>query len=317
MVKSCNKYSTYILIHAFLSITFSEIDLRQIVWINRKPEKILFLLNNKMKPLINIIGAGRLGKTIARLITVHQAGTIQGVYNTTLESTKKAVQFIGQGKPFLSIESLPPVDMTIISTPDDQIAPCCKKLSLSNNLKKKSIIIHCSGSLSSEILFSVVKNGCFTASAHPMRSFAVPESAFLNYNGTYCALEGHRKIIPLLDNIFSIIGSITFLINSEKKAIYHTGNVFASNYLITTASAAFRCLKKAGIEDILAFKMIIKLMKSTLNNLETTLSFEKALTGPLKRGDVNTILKHLNALLHEKELTALYKALALLTIEIS
>lgn len=63
--------------------------------------------------------------------------------------------------------------------------------------------------------------------------------------------------------------------------------------------------------------MIVNLMKSTLDNLETTLSFEKSLTGPLKRGDINTILKHLNELLDEKELTTLYKVLAILTIEIS
>ena len=270
-----------------------------------------------MKPLINIIGAGRLGKTIARLIKVNQVGMIQGICNTTLKSAENAAQFIGQGKPFLNIESLPPVDITIISTPDDQIKLCCEQLSLSKNLKEKSIIIHCSGSLSSETLFSVAKKGCFTASVHPMRSFAVPKTAFSHYNGTYCALEGHSKVIPLLDSIFLAIGSITFLISSEKKAIYHAGSVFASNYLVTIANAAFRCLKKADIEDTLAFKMIVKLMRGTLNNLETTLSFEKSLTGPLKRGDVNTILKHLNVLLHEKELTALYKALSVLTIEIS
>lgn len=96
----------------------------------------LSLSNNIMYPLINIIGAGRLGKTIARLIKVHQAGTIQGICNTTFKSAKNAIQFIGQGKPFLSIESLPPVDITIISTPDDQIELRCKQLSLSNNLKK-------------------------------------------------------------------------------------------------------------------------------------------------------------------------------------
>ncbi|ABS78281.1 Rossmann-like and DUF2520 domain-containing protein [Coxiella burnetii] len=268
------------------------------------------------KPLINIIGAGRLGKTIARLVVTHEAGIIKGICNATFKNAEKAAQFIGQGKAFNTIESLPPADITVIATPDDYIEPCCQQLSRSKNLKPASIILHCSGSLSSEILFPVVKKGCFTASAHPLQSFAVPELVLSRYKGTYCAIEGHSQAIPLLNDIFTAIGSLTFLISAKKKAIYHAAGVFASNYLVTIANTAAHCLKEAGVEEKIALEMIIDLMKGTLNNLETTLSPAKSLTGPLKRGDINTILKHLHSL-PDKKLLELYKTLAFSTLEIA
>ena len=268
-----------------------------------------------MKPLINIIGAGQVGKTIARLIVIHQAGTIQGVCNTTSKSANNAIQFIGEGKPFAAIKSLPSSDITIITTPDDLIEPCCQQLSHSKNLKRDSIVFHCSGSLSSEILYSVAKQ-TFTASIHPMRSFAVPEIALAQYNGTYCAIEGHNQATHLLQDMFIVIGSITFFINGKNKAIYHAAGVFASNYLITIANAAMRCFEASGVENNLAFRILIDLMKGALNNLESTLSFQKSLTGPLKRGDVNTILKHFSSI-PEKKLLDLYKTLALSTLEVS
>ena len=268
-----------------------------------------------IKPLINIIGAGQVGKTIARLIVIHHVGTIQGVCNTTTKSANNAIQFIGEGKSFEDITILPSADITIITTPDDFIEPCCQQLSCSKNLKKDSIVFHCSGSLSSEILYSVAKQS-FTASIHPMRSFAVPEITLAQYNGTYCAIEGHNQATRLLKDIFIAIGSMTFFINGKNKSIYHTAGVFASNYLITIANAAMRCFEAAGVENNLAFRILIDLMKGTFNNLESTLSFQQSLTGPLKRGDVNTILKHFNSI-SEKKLSDLYKTLALSTLEVT
>ena len=267
------------------------------------------------KPLINIIGAGQVGKTITRLIVIHHVGTIQGICNTTLKSANNAIQFIGEGKSFGAIKSLPSADITIITTPDDFIEPCCQQLSFSKNLKKDSIVFHCSGSLSSEILHSVATQS-FIASIHPMRSFAIPEIALAQYNGTYCAIEGHNQATRLLKDIFIAIGSMTFFIDGKNKALYHAAGVFASNYLITIANAAMRCFEASGVENDLAFRILIDLMKGTFNNLESTLSFQKSLTGPLKRGDVNTILKHFNSI-PEKKLLDLYKTLALSTLEVT
>jgi prephenate dehydrogenase len=88
------------------------------------------------KPTVNIIGAGKLGKTIMKLIVLKEAGTVQGVCNSSLSSSKAAVEFIGQGKAYANISNLPAADITFITTPDDSIEKCSIELSQSKTLKQ-------------------------------------------------------------------------------------------------------------------------------------------------------------------------------------
>ena len=272
--------------------------------------------HDTMKPTINIIGAGGLGKTLAKLIANHHVGIIQNICNKSFKNAKLAIQFIGQGEASPHIEDLPPADITFITTPDDCIRSCCEKLANSNNLKNGSIVLHCSGSLSSEILKPAEKKGCFTASVHPMRSFSDPDISFSNYHGTFCAIEGNFKAIQILRKLFHTIGSIVYEIQHDRKDTYHVAGVFASNYLITLSNIALLCLKNAGVEDKLATKIIISVMQGTLNNLEHTLSPEKSLTGPIKRGDVHIIMQHLNSF-PQRKISELYKILGLATLDIA
>lgn len=267
-----------------------------------------------MKSTINIIGAGNLGKTIGKLIFTHDVGFIQEICNTSTKSGIEAASFIGQGE-VKTISELLPADITFITTPDDQIELCCQQLSKSSKLKKNSIVVHCSGSLSSEVLKTVREKGCFVASVHPMRSFAKPDISFKQYSGTYCAIEGDYEATNVLEELFTKIGSVVYAINKDKKSAYHAAGVFASNYLVTLCQNSLLCLKDAGVENDMSMKIIASLMQSTLNNLETTLSPDKSLTGPIKRGDINTITKHLSAL--PEPLSNLYKTLGLATLNIA
>jgi len=268
-----------------------------------------------MKPLINFIGAGNLGKTIARLIVNHDLGTIQGIANRTLKSSVEASKFISEGTPY-TIGSLPPADITFVTTPDDDIQKCCEDLVLNSQLKKESIILHCSGSLSSQILTSAKKYNCHVASVHPMKSFANPTLNVSQYTGTYCAIEGDPEATLILHNFFRDIGSITYDIDGSKKGSYHAAGVFASNYIVALCHEAISCLEDATVNDEVAAKVILNLMRGTLDNLEANRSPIKSLTGPIKRGDAATIQKHLNSL-HNPRVLSLYKQLGLSTLKIA
>ena len=261
---------------------------------------------------INFIGAGKLGKNIARQIVIKEAATIQGICNP--RSGIDAVNFIGQGKIYRSINVLPPADLTFITTPDDDIQTCCEILAKSNNLRKESIVAHCSGALTSDQLASVKKKNCSVASAHPLRSFI--EENTLQSGNAYCAIEGDQHAVEKLSQLFSAIGYLVCPVDRSKKIIYHAAGIFASNYLVTLYECALFCLKEAGIGDITAAKMIINLMRNTLDNIEITQSAEKSLTGPIKRGDLNTISEHLRVL-SKIELSELYKKLGLTTLNIA
>ena len=265
---------------------------------------------------INFIGAGNLGKTIARLLVLNNAGSIEGVCNRSLESSITAVQFIGQGKAYTSLSHLPPADLVFITTPDDLIEQCANQLSQSDSLNPGTIVVHCSGTISSSLLNSVKAKGCHVASVHPMRSFANPSISVERYSGTFCAIEGDEKATEILFDLFKKIGSVPFKLDGQKKALYHAAGVFASNYLVAICDKALHCLEEAGVNDEIGMQIILSLMNGTLQNLQSTLSTEKALTGPIKRGDSNTISKHLDAF-SDDATASLYKSLGLATVEIA
>lgn len=260
-----------------------------------------------MNLTINIIGTGNLGKTIGRLLNIHHLATIQGIYNRTLAHSIEGAQFIGAGTPISDIHSLPAADIQFITTPDDAIAETCLMLCQNKNIKPGSIIIHCSGAFTSDILLPIKPLGCFVASIHPMHSFANPEISVSQYAGTFCSIEGDPQATEVLTPLFEAFGSQLYFINKEKKALTHVAGVFASNYLITLSQQALSCLQEAGVEQNIAMKIIAHLMKGTVLNLEKTMSPENSLTGPIQRGDTVTIKNHLAALenAQQKDLYAL------------
>ena len=265
---------------------------------------------------LNIIGAGRLGKTLGRLLRTNTDVTIQGICNRSLESTRAAIAFIGEGEAYEDIESLPPANITLITTPDDVIQATAIKLSSSSNLMEESIACHFSGALSSEILYSLETKGCNTMSAHPMHSFAKPELSLSSFEGTFCAVEGDEKSQELMTPLLIAIGAQTFILDSDKKSLYHSAGVIASNYLVTLCEQAKLNLVDSGIEQQTAIKIVTSLMEGTVQNIKATLSPESSLTGPIKRGDSETVLSHMKSIPGDRR-KLFYSFLADLTLDIS
>lgn len=269
-----------------------------------------------MDCIINIIGAGNLGKTLGYLLLKQQGLRIGGVCNRSQTSTLDAIRFMGGGNDYARIVELPEADITFITVPDDLIAEVCETLSKSPFLKKGSIVLHCSGALTSDTLIFVKNKGCYTASVHPMTSFAKPEFSIEQYAGTWCAIEGSEEAKPILNAFFKAIGSNTYDIGKNSKPLYHAAGVMASNYLLTLFKQALLCMKAAGVEQETALPAIMHIMRETLANLEKSQSPEHSLTGPLRRGDIHTIKKHMDAFSCEEQKN-IYAALGKATLSLT
>lgn len=265
---------------------------------------------------INLIGAGKLGKTIGKLFVLNNLGSIVGICNSTKKSAKQAADFIGKGVVFENVTHLPNALITFITVPDDKIKMICEQFSRSRNFYPGSILVHCSGLLTSDILNSAKSKGCSIVSIHPMCSFADPNLSIPQFPGTYCAIEGSIEAVPLIKNLFEKIGAQVIPVDKDKKSIYHTAGVIASNYLVTLAHHAVENLKVAGIQHEEAVDIITNLMSSTLTNISKTKSLQESLTGPIKRGDVETIKQHMSTL-YDANGRELYSVLAKLTLEIT
>lgn len=262
----------------------------------------------KSLPSINIVGCGRLGKSLAKLIHLHQAGHILGIVNRSLPSANEAMKFIDAGTAFERLDQLPPADLCFITTPDDLIGSIAEKLANSHLLPEKTILVHCSGSLPSDILCASKKNPHPIASIHPIKSFTCPHSAVETFEGTFCSFEGSTAAYPILKPLLERIGAQIIPIDASQKSAYHAALTLSNNYTTTLHYLTTNLLESCGIDHVTAKFLISQMMEAPLTSLKKE-AHTAVLTGPLQRGDEKTICNHLNTLESHPHLKALYQLL--------
>jgi predicted short-subunit dehydrogenase-like oxidoreductase (DUF2520 family) len=263
-----------------------------------------------MLPTLTIIGCGNVGRALGHLWHRHRVVALGQVLNRTVESAKQAAAFMGAGEPAAGFSDLRNADFYLLAVPDDRIAECERQLAATGLLMPQSIIFHCSGSLSSEVMKGVAACGAAVASVHPIRSFASPDQVIASFDGTWCGMEGTARALPVLEQLFIAIGARTVVIDAAAKMLYHSAAVFASNYLVTLADIALDAYEQAGIPRDLGLQVIAPLMRKTVDNL-LAIGPERALSGPVARGDWQTVENQYRALdAWNAECASLYKQLA-------
>lgn len=264
-----------------------------------------------MTGTLNIIGGGRLGRTLARLWSDSRVLEVQSVMSRKLENAQTAISFIGAGRAIHSVAEFPPADLWLIATGDDQIAAHCDLLAGAGKLTADSIVFHCSGALSSTELASAARCGAAVASVHPLASFAEPDKMLTRFAGTFCGIEGDARALEFLGSAFTAIGGRVVAVTTESKIVYHAGAVFASNYLVAALESSLQVFEHAGIPRETALAMIEPLAKGVLDNV-FNVGTARALTGPVARGDTALVKKQYAALLaRSAPLGELYRQLAL------
>lgn len=266
---------------------------------------------------LNIIGCGNVGKTIAKVFIIK--GLVQRVciLNRSAESAARAQLFIGEGTVAEDFSHLPAASLWMVTTPDSALSEIASALNECTSLQPDSIVFHCSGASDSSVFAKLRDRNVRCASIHPIRSFADPEIAYSSFSETICSLEGDVEAYAVLKPLFEKTGTTVFEISKEAKVLSHIGHVFASNYLVTTLDLAQRLYTTAGIPEPLFTSFMKLLAHSALMNV-TTLGTTRALTGPVSRGEADTISKHLQALqnISEASLREAYLALARAALEI-
>lgn len=270
-----------------------------------------------MLKTLNIIGCGNVGKVLGRLWVLNGVFEPQDILNRSLESAASAAAFIGAGRPVADLAGLRPADVTLIGTPDDQIAPCCERLVDSGILRPGNVVFHCSGALPSSVLEPASRNGAVVASIHPIRSFAGPEQVAGSFAGTFCGVEGAPPALDTLVAAFSAIGGRTVPIDPAFKSVYHAAAVFSSNYLVTLLDTAAAAYEKAGIPREVALQLMEPLVRGTVENV-FRLGPTDALTGPIARGDMATVVRQYKAVnAWDRQRGVLYKQMGKLTAAIA
>lgn len=269
-----------------------------------------------MPQTLNIIGPGRVGRTLATLWQRAGVFAIQDVLSGAPESARTAVAFIGAGDPVARVEDMRAADVWMLTTPDDRIVECATALAATGALRAGDVVFHCSGALSSTELLPAGR-GAHTASIHPVKSFAEPGSAVSGFAGTWCAAEGHAAALAVLEPAFEQIGARITRIDAASKLVYHAGSVILSNYLVALMDAGLRCYERAGIPRGSATLMMEPLVRETADNV-FQLGTGEALTGPIARGDEALVAQQLHELAKwDADIAGLYRALGAIAVDIA
>ena len=271
----------------------------------------------RTKPSVAIVGCGTVGTAIGKLLG--EAGyPISGVATSSLRTACRAAEVTGSERfsdcPW---ELTPGADVVFITTPDDLIQDTCKRISEHRGFERNTVVLHCSGAMSSDILSSARSCGAVVATLHPLQSFASVDQAVSLVPDSYCTIEGDESALPIVRQMVKALGGILLEITAEKKTLYHAAAVAASNYLVSVIHLALALNKAAGLPGDISFNALLPLIKGTLSNIGAR-GIPDALTGPIARGDVETVAAHVQAI--EKDATGLlplYRCLGLYTVDLA
>jgi len=266
---------------------------------------------------VNLLGAGRLGRSLGRLIATDREAVLQDVLTTRADSAVSAVAFIGAGRAVHDLAALRPAGLWLLTPPDAAIAPLATALAGTGLLRAGDVVCHCSGALPSSLLAPLRAAGAAVASVHPLKSFADPAAAAASFAGTWCTTEGDAEALQCLQPLFKRLGARVARMDAAGKTLYHAAAVLMCNDLVALMEAGLRSAEAAGLAREAALAMFGPLVRETLDNVFRIGSL-RALTGPVARGDAAVVARQHQALQAlDPRLAEAYRALAAVALDLA
>lgn len=270
------------------------------------------------RPSISIIGPGKVGCALARL--AQDAGyVVNAVGGRDSNRVSALATTLGEPTRALSIsDAAGASDLVLLTVSDSAIGAVASEIARANSLRDGAVVAHCSGALTSECLEPMKsRRDVAIGSFHPLQTFATVEGAMARLPGSHGFLEGEPRAVEILARWGADLGMECVRIATSAKVLYHAGAVFACNYLCTLLGASLDANEAAGIDRATAMRALRPLIESTLDNV-LTLGPDVGLTGPIRRGDVQTVEMHVRALAAvDPSLVRLYRVLGVHTLELA
>jgi predicted short-subunit dehydrogenase-like oxidoreductase (DUF2520 family) len=259
---------------------------------------------------LNVLGCGRVGQTLARLLHVRGTCRIQDLAGRSEARARHAAAFIGEGRPAAAILDMRPADIWMLTVPDTEIAHVAAELAAAG-VAQSAIAFHCSGFFPAAALDPLRRSGCSLASVHPALTFADPQTAIAQFAGTPCGLEGDEHALDILRPMFTAIGGRCFSLASERKPLYHAAAVFASNLSVVLQVIAREAWTASGVPDDVAGEIHASLARAATDNVLKLGA--AAITGPAARGDTHVVEREIEEVSRwHPEAGAVYRDLSVL-----
>lgn len=268
-------------------------------------------------PTTFVIGAGPVATALAGALR------LGGVPVLGLWARKPAAaRAAGSTAGVAAFSSAPPdilleCEVVILAVRDGVIGEVAEMLLGTGLINKRHVMLHCAGAASArELLAGVRDRVAGIGTMHPLSAIADGKLAMRQLKGVVFGIEGDDLGKATATTLVGRMGGITLPLDGSQMASYHAAAALASNYIVAAIDAAAAVLAGAGVSPAQAAQALVPLAEGALRNI-TTHGTTGGLTGPVRRGDAQTVARHLEALRDKPELAEIYRALARRAVEIA
>ena len=263
-----------------------------------------------MSERVFIIGPGHVGRGLFRafrasgveVVGLHgkrPSGVTTSTGNIPRDAAKANVVMVCVRDPQLDEA----IDEVAVATGDGRIA-------------RGSVILHTSAIAEPGGLRALSEAGFPGGTFHPLVPFTDPETSAELLRKAWIGIDGENAAKNASRRLAGHLGARTLEIPPGKKPAYHAAAVISSNFPVVLASVAGHLLHDIGIPDASAYQAVESLMAGALANMKQALP-DDALTGPVVRGDAETVAKHLRALQGHDSALEVYRSLSTAAVEIA
>ncbi|MGQ0814240.1 MAG: Rossmann-like and DUF2520 domain-containing protein [Gemmatimonadota bacterium] len=241
-----------------------------------------------------IIGPGRMGLALGAALMKANALDRLVYYGRALEAPPHPM-FDGDDAVEYRVgpQPLPPgTSAVILAVPDSALAEVAHDLASVGPPPPACVAFHLAGAISTDVLAPLHARGYAVGSMHPLQAIADPWHSGDRLFGSAYALAGEPEATAVGRRLVTALDGLPLVIAPNQRQLYHASAVVASNYLIALLAFAVRLMMQAGVSESAALTALMPLVKGTIENLDQ-LGVGAALTGPIARGDADTIRLHL------------------------
>jgi predicted short-subunit dehydrogenase-like oxidoreductase (DUF2520 family) len=244
------------------------------------------MVGNGLK--IGFIGAGKVGFTLA--LALSKAGyAVNAVSSRSISSAYKLGDKLPSAVVFDSPQGVSDAcDLTFITTSDSAINEVARSILPRHGL----MVCHVAAALPIDVLDPLRTQGAVTGVFHPLQAIGSTNAEILP--GITFAIEAEEPLFKILRDMAVRLGGRVVELRGDERILYHASAIMASNYLVTLVSLAAGLWEGFGTQEQ-AVRALMPLIRGTLDNIEQ-IGIPDCLTGPISRGDIETIEKHISAI---------------------
>lgn len=242
---------------------------------------------------VGFVGAGRTATALS--LAMRDAGcSVAAVASRSLESARRLADRLPGCEALSSFEDITGrCDVVFITVPDDAVASVAGALTW----RAGQAAVHCSGALVLGVLDAAREGGASVGGLHPLQTFVGNDMDAAGLAGTTFAVQGDGTLREWLEGVVESLGGSTVDISEHDRPLYHAAAVMSCGYLATMLDAACDLWGSMGFSREEALRALLPLARGTLSNVESQGTHLGA-TGPIVRGDVETVRLHLETLAH-------------------